>query len=119
MGLRSSHFCALFLLIASGGLLLFYREAMIQRINEVINPQAKPRTLIAFASSSPASPSAAWWSTLKTFCPRARRKSRSSLQRLTRAGFRDESAVKVFYGAKVLVPLRSLHSALRQRAGAL
>ena len=36
-------FCVVFLLIASGGLLLFYREAMLQRISEVINPQPKPK----------------------------------------------------------------------------
>jgi hypothetical protein len=29
------------------------------------------------------------------------------LQRLQRAGFRDESAVKIFYGSKVLFPMLS------------
>ncbi len=34
-------FCAVFLLIASGGLILFYREALPQRIAEAINPRPK------------------------------------------------------------------------------
>jgi len=45
MGFAVISFFIMFLLIASGGLLLFYREAMLQRISEVINPQAKPKTL--------------------------------------------------------------------------
>ena len=43
MGVAIFAFCVIFLLIASGGLLLFYREAMLQRISEAINPQPKRR----------------------------------------------------------------------------
>ena len=39
-------FSVVFLLITSGGLLLFYREAMLQRISDVINPQKKKKTLL-------------------------------------------------------------------------
>ena len=39
-------FCAAFLLIASGGLMLFYREALPQRIAEAINPRPKKRNVI-------------------------------------------------------------------------
>ena len=38
-------------------------------------------------------------------------------QRLHRAGFRNESAVKIFYGCKVLVPLLLCAMALAHRAG--
>ena len=37
-------FLAVFLLIASGGLLLFYREVMLKRISEVINPRRKQKS---------------------------------------------------------------------------
>ncbi len=37
--------------------------------------------------------------------PRSQAEVSVALQRLQRAGFRDESAVKIFYGSKVLVPL--------------
>ena len=46
MGIAIFAFVVIFLLIASGGLLLFYREAMLQRIADVINPQPKPKTLL-------------------------------------------------------------------------
>ena len=38
-------FLAVFLLIASGGLLLFYREVMLQRISEVIHPRPKEKSI--------------------------------------------------------------------------
>ena len=40
-------FLAVFLLIASGGLLLFYREVMLKRISEAINPHPKQKSLIS------------------------------------------------------------------------
>ena len=47
MGIAFITFGVIFLLIASGGLLLFYRETMLQRIAEVINPTvAKPKTMM-------------------------------------------------------------------------
>ena len=47
MGYAILAFAVVFLLFASGGLLLFYREAMLQRISEVINPAAKkPKSLL-------------------------------------------------------------------------
>jgi len=40
-------FIAVFLLIASVGMLLFYRETMLKRIAEVINPAAaKPKSMM-------------------------------------------------------------------------
>ena len=41
MGFAAISFLAIFLLIASGGLILFYREAMIQRISAVITPRER------------------------------------------------------------------------------
>ena len=40
-------FVITFLLIGSGGVLLFYREAMVQRIAQVINPELKKKDLIS------------------------------------------------------------------------
>jgi len=39
-------FAAVFLLIASGGLLLFYRETMSERVAAVITPNQKKETLM-------------------------------------------------------------------------
>ena len=59
-------FLAVFLLIASGGLLLFYREAMLQRISEVINPRRKQKSADSRRSSRPGLRSATWWSASRT-----------------------------------------------------
>ena len=69
-------FCVVFLLIASGGLLLFYREALPQRIAEAINPHPKQRSADDHDPARRAFRSAAWWSTSSSCCPRARRRSR-------------------------------------------
>ena len=41
MGFAAFTFVVIFLLIASGGLLLFYRAAMLERISSVVTPRAR------------------------------------------------------------------------------
>jgi tight adherence protein C len=97
-------FSVVFLLLASGGLLLFYREAMIQRISEVVNPHSKQKTLLTTIQDSGFSIG----SVVKQFenvLPKSQAEVSVVMQRLIRAGYRNESAVKVFYGSKVVVPL--------------
>jgi len=43
--LRFWHFWRCFLLIGSGGFLLFYREVMLKRISEAISPRPKEKRL--------------------------------------------------------------------------
>ena len=45
MGFAIFSFLVVFLLVASGGLLLFYREAMMQRISAVTTPGEKHGSL--------------------------------------------------------------------------
>ena len=97
-------FFVIFLLIASGGLLLFYREAMMQRISEVINPQAKPKTLLGTIQQTGFSIGGVV-EHFENVIPKSQAEVGVTLKRLTRAGFRNESSVKVFYGAKVLFPV--------------
>ena len=104
MGVTLLTFCAVFLLIASLGLLLFYREAMIQRITEVINPQSKPKTLLSTLQQTGISLSEVVVQ-FQNVLPKSQAEVSVAQQRLIRAGYRKESAVKVFYGCKVLVPL--------------
>ncbi|MGD0893360.1 MAG: type II secretion system F family protein [Terracidiphilus sp.] len=104
MGFAVISFFVIFLLIASGGLLLFYREAMLQRISEVINPQAKPKTLLGTIQQTGFSIGGVV-EHFENVIPKSQAEVGVTLQRLTRAGFRNESSVKVFYGAKVLLPL--------------
>ena len=104
MGIAITAFCVVFLLIASGGLLLFYREAMLQRITEVITPQDKPKTLLSTIQKTGISLSEVVVQ-FQNVLPKSQAEVSVVLQRLIRAGYRKESAVKVFYGCKVLVPL--------------
>jgi tight adherence protein C len=96
-------FCAAFLLIASGGLLLFYRDSLPQRIAEAINPHPKKRDVISTIRETGFSISGAV-ERFEHLLPKSQAEISIALQRLTRAGYRSESAVKVFYGCKVLVP---------------
>jgi tight adherence protein C len=97
-------FCVVFLLAASGMLLLFYREALPQRIAEAINPHPKQRTLLTTIKQTGFSLGGAV-EHFEHLLPKSQAEISIVLQRLTRAGYRNESAVKIFYGCKVLVPL--------------
>ncbi len=104
MGFVAFSFFVIFLLIASGGLLLFYREAMLQRLSAVVKPRAKQPGLINAIRRSGFSVSG-MVGHLERVLPRSQAEVSVVQQRLIRAGFREDSAVKIFYGAKVLVPL--------------
>jgi tight adherence protein C len=97
-------FVVIFLLVASGGLLLFYRDALPQRIYEAINPRPKQRTLLTAIRQTGFSLGGVV-EHLDHVLPKSQAEISIVLQRLTRAGYRNESAVKIFYGSKVLVPL--------------
>lgn len=97
-------FAAVFLLVGSGGLLLFYREAMLQRIHDVINPRPKPKSLLTTIQDTGLSVGNLV-ERLEHVLPKSKAEVSIVLQRLTRAGYRNESAVSVFYGCKVLAPV--------------
>ena len=104
MGFAFVMFLAVFLAIASGGLILFYREAMLERISEVINPKPKKTSLMTAIQESGFSLSGAV-EHFETYLPKSQAEQSIVKQRLIRAGFRDEGAIKTFYGTKVLLPL--------------
>jgi len=104
MGYAILAFFGVFLLVASGGLLLFYREDMLQRISEVINPQPKQKSLLSAIQQTGLSIGGVV-EHFENVLPKSQTEISVSLQRLQRAGFRDESALKIFNGSKVLVPI--------------
>jgi len=104
MAFAISAFLLTFVLIASGGLILFYREAMLQRISEVINPKAKPKSLITSIQESGFSIGGVVGQ-FENVIPKSQAEISVIKQRLTRAGYRGESAVGIFYGSKVVVPI--------------
>jgi tight adherence protein C len=98
-------FGAVFLLVASGGMLLFYREAMLERISDVINPQTKKQKTLMGTIQQTGLSIGGVVEQFQNVLPKSQAEVSVVLQRLTRAGYRKESAVKIFYGSKVLVPL--------------
>jgi tight adherence protein C len=118
MGIALLAFCVTFLLIASGGLLLFYREAMLQRISEVINPNSKPKTLLGSLQESGFSIGGVV-SHFDSVLPKSQQEVSVVKQRLVRAGLRKEQTVKYFNGAKFLIPLLLCIVALVSGLGSL
>jgi tight adherence protein C len=97
-------FVAIFLLIGSGGLLLFYRQAMIQRIAGVVSPSPRRADFMGTIQQTGSSLSG-MLERLDRVMPKSAAEVSIQEKRLIRAGFRKDSAVKLFYGAKVLVPV--------------
>jgi tight adherence protein C len=118
MGLTIATFAVLFLLIASGGLLLFYREAMLQRISEVINPNPKPKTLLTQFQESGFSIGNVV-THFDSVLPKSQQEVSVVKQRLIRAGYRKESTVRIFNGCKFVIPLLLCAVVLVSGLGAL
>ena len=103
MGFTIFVFSVIFLLIASGGLLLFYRETMFQRISEVVAPRRKRGALQTIQETGASIGEMV--ERLERVLPKSQAEVSIAQQRLIRAGYREDSAVNFFYGVKVLVPL--------------
>jgi tight adherence protein C len=98
-------FLAVFLLIGTGGALLFYREVMIKRISEAINPRVKQQKNLSSVIKQTGLSVGQIVERFEQMLPKSDKEVSIVLQRLTRAGYRNEHAVKIFYGCKVLTPL--------------
>jgi tight adherence protein C len=103
MGIVAISFGAIFFLIASGGLLLFYREAMIQRISQVVTPRAKRQDILNSAQIGTSI--GQFVGQFDRVVPKSQAEVSVQEKRLARAGYRASFARNILYGAKVLVPL--------------
>ncbi|MBS1798684.1 MAG: type II secretion system F family protein [Acidobacteria bacterium] len=104
MGFALITFGVVFLLIASGGLLLFYREAMLQRLSEVTSRGKETRDLRTTLRMTGSSLGGIVGH-LERVLPKSQSEVSIIQKRLIRAGYRNDSAIDLFYGAKVLTPL--------------
>src|SRR5260370_25697891 len=106
MGLLLFAFIAVFLLVASGGLLLFYREAMIRRLNSILSGQTEDTGFLTqFAAGGPAESIETLVQPFQRVIPRSVEEVSVVQKRLIRAGYRKDAYVNIFYGAKVIVPV--------------
>jgi tight adherence protein C len=118
MGFAAITFLVIFLLIGSGGLLLFYREAMMKRLRDVVTPRAKRSSGLKDAFQYTSSSFGDAMGHLERILPKSQAEISVVQQRLVRAGYRSESAPKYLYGAKVLTPAFLALLALVSGAGA-
>ena len=98
-------FCIVFVLVASGLLLVSDREAMAQRLARVLTPGEG-------AASRPAAVVLRWAGSLGLFAgslqrvvPRSQEALSAVQRRLVRAGLRDEGAVSILHAAKSVTPV--------------
>jgi tight adherence protein C len=103
MGFAAFTFFVIFLLIASGGLLIFYRAAMLQRVSAVVTPRATQGG--PFRRLQRRVQVGGVVQRFERVVPKSQAEVSVIQQRLIRAGIRSDSAVGIFYGAKSLVPL--------------
>ncbi len=103
-------FLAVFLLVASGGLLLSYRDALLRRLASVAAAPAESsenwlRSLIRTRSTASLAKAV---DPFQKVLPRSSAEISVTQRRLLLAGYRKDVHVDIFYGVKVLVPLTLL-----------
>jgi tight adherence protein C len=102
-------FVAVALLVASGGLLLAYRESVMRRLETVVSPQGENQESWAWLRNlfrvSPTDSLARAVNPFQKVLPRTTAESSVTRRRLMLAGYRKEVHADIFYGSKVLVPL--------------
>ena len=98
-------FTAIFILIGSAGLLIFYREAMLSRLSQAISPDREKKWSNVLKMDHAGESIKAVVQPFEKVLPKSPKEVSVVQQRLLRAGFREDSHVHIFYGAKVLVPL--------------
>src|SRR5215216_3535572 len=99
-------FLGAFGLVVSLGLLLFYRDVTLARLSSLVVPRRTSRLARLNRILHP--DREAVEQVLKPFqsvLPRSAQETSVTQTRLIRAGYRKDSHVNVFYGAKVVVPI--------------
>src|SRR5665647_176219 len=99
-------FLGFFGLILSAGLLLFYRDVIRERLSALVDERLGTSSSPLFALFHPRQ--GAMEQITRPFqnvLPRSTQEVSVLQKRLIRAGFRQDSAVNTFFGAKVVVPL--------------
>jgi tight adherence protein C len=98
-------FLAAFSIALSAGLLVFYREAMLKRLADVTSRRVDSPGLVNRILSRRAAHVQTLVDPFQRILPRSPQEVSILEKRLLRAGIRQDYAVNVFYGAKVLAPL--------------
>jgi tight adherence protein C len=105
MGLALFAFAAIFLLVSSVGLLLFHRAEMIRRLSGAISPREDAGWLSRLKVNRSGTSLMAAVRPFEKVLPKSAQEVSVTQKRLIRAGYREDSHVRIFFGAKVFVPL--------------
>ena len=97
-------FLSVFLLIGSLGFLLFYREAMVQRIAAVVFDRPQ-KSGIAGTIEKAGESLGVVLEKVEKVVPKSQSEISVIQQRMVRAGYRNESALKYFYASKAITPI--------------
>jgi tight adherence protein C len=97
-------FLGVFGVIATGGMLLFYRQAMLQRISSVITPAQKERGVLATMQQSGFTLGNIS-DQLEKVLPKNQADASTIQKKLTMAGYRSDAAVNLFTGIRYLLPV--------------
>jgi len=116
MGLTLLVFGLAFVLIAVVGFLVSNQRAVRDRLAAVISPQAKQTTLLGSFQQSGLSIKGIVGQ-FERLMPKSQKEVSIIQLRLTRAGYRNASVTKIFYGTKVLLPVGLCAAALLSGLG--
>ena len=106
MALAAFTFVAVFLLIASGTLLLFFRQEMAQRLSAALSPRAEGRRVLRRLKIREAGSSlGAFVQQFEKVLPKNPKEVSVAQKRMILAGYRSDRAVRISYGCKVLIPI--------------
>jgi tight adherence protein C len=97
-------FLVAFLLIGSLGLLVFYRDTIQERISSALYPRAQKKTFTSTIEET-RHVIGGVVEHFEKILPKSQNEVSVAQQRLIRAGYRSDNAVKMFYGAKVICPV--------------
>jgi tight adherence protein C len=97
-------FLAAFLLMSSLGLLIFYRQATLKRLSQVVS-RADDASLLGSIAPPPGSRLETLVKPFQKLLPRNPADVSTVQKKLARAGYREPSYVNIFYSSKVLVPV--------------
>ena len=105
MGLTILAFMAIFVLLCSAGMLIFFRGTMMERLSDAISQPEDSgwRSFLKFEGAGTSIKAIV--EPFDRVLPKSPKEISLARTRLNRAGYRDDSHFRILYGAKALVPL--------------
>jgi tight adherence protein C len=98
-------FLGTFGLILSLGMLLFYRDVVMERLTAIVDRRTDRKSWIRRLIHADPQTVQQIVKPFENVLPRSAQEVSVVQKRLIRAGYRKDAAVNIFYGAKILVPL--------------